>query len=40
MKTLKNMWKVLKIAAKIAAFLVKNQSWRDLIAEVKDTWQS
>lgn len=40
MKNIKNIWKVLRIVAKIATFLITNQSWRDLIADIKATWQN
>lgn len=39
MKTIKTIWKVVKIIGKIAAYLINNQSWRDLLADCKATWQ-
>ena len=39
MKSIKKIWKVVKIVGKIVAFLCTNQSWRDLIADIKATWE-
>lgn len=40
MKTLKTVWKVLKITAKVASFLMNEKSWKDLLSEIKGTWRS
>lgn len=39
MKTLKTIWKVVKILGKLVAFFVKEQSWQDLMTDIKATWQ-
>lgn len=39
MKVLRVAWKVLKTLAKVASFLVNNQSLRDLCSDVKETWK-
>ncbi len=39
MKVLKIIWKVLKTIAKIASFIVSNQSLKDLCSDLKNTWK-
>lgn len=37
--TIKTAWRILKTAAKLAAFFVTNKNWTDLVKDLRDTWK-
>lgn len=37
--TIKTAWRIMKSAAKLAAFFVTDKNWTDLVKDLRDTWK-
>lgn len=38
--TLKTAWRIIKTAAKLAAFFVNDKNWTELLKDLRDTWKA